>query len=131
VVEEASLPNISVGIPVELECGILDRQLFLQVRGAEVIWQRYEPHPETERIPRPDPIQIGVTSSERVTVTNLQVFRDIYYLERVGRASEETTLGADAYFVIGDNVPLSVDSRYWPKVGLSQKQLLGKVLKRK
>jgi hypothetical protein len=38
-------------------------------------------------------------------------------------------LGAAEYFVLGDNVPLSEDSRHWTEPGLPRKLLLGKVLR--
>ena len=131
LVTEADLPNIAAGVPVELECGILDQQVFLTVNDQLVIWQRYEPSLAVDRTPRSDPLQIGVLSPGSVTVTNLKVFRDIYYLARAGSADTETKLAADEYFLIGDNVPLSRDSRHWPVPGVGRKRLLGKVFARK
>lgn len=128
---EVALPNIPAGVPVELEYGILDRQVFLTVNDRILIWREYEPDLQLDPIPSSQQLSIGALSPGPVTVTNLQVFRDIYYLERVRGGGEETTLGADEYYLIGDNVPLSQDSRHWSSPGVSRNVLLGKVLKRR
>jgi hypothetical protein len=68
-----------------------------------------------------------------VEVARLRVWRDIYYtdpgsghfrwgLDRPHRLAE------DAFFVLGDNSPLSLDSRALPAAGILGKLIVGKPL---
>jgi signal peptidase I len=44
----------------------------------------------------------------------LQVYRDVYYTPpKRPVASLARQLGPDEYFILGDNSPISVDSRSW------------------
>ena len=78
-----------------------------------------------------DPISrmaIGATGTE-VTVDRLRVFRDLHYLtpDYVDHHRNQWLLGPDELFVVGDNVPLSQDSRHWPRPGMPIEQLWGRV----
>lgn len=55
--------------------------------------------------------QVKLTSGSAATgrLANLRVYRDIHYFERVDSGVHR--LGPDQYFVVGDNVPVSRDSR--------------------
>ena len=61
------------------------------------------------------PLAIGAVGID-VTTANLQVYRDVYYTDVLSTAGGETaglvTLGDDEYFVLGDNSPVSLDSRH-------------------
>ena len=57
---------------------------------------------------------------ERSTVSDLKLFRDVYYTSSLGSmprhphgVDEPYQLGDDEYFVLGDNSPVSNDSRFW------------------
>lgn len=63
----------------------------------------------------PVQIKIGARGGD-VQLSKLQIFRDIYYYldsrhSSVGNSNDLIELGADEYFVLGDNAPISVDSR--------------------
>ena len=58
-------------------------------------------------------ISLGATNGN-VRISSLQIFRDIhYYCETTNQTDEAVKfeLGADEYFVLGDNAPISIDSR--------------------
>lgn len=59
-----------------------------------------------------------------VTISSLTLLRDIYYIEP--RQPGPITLGQDEHYVLGDNSPLSADSRTgWPEPGLSTSYIVG------
>jgi len=64
------------------------------------------------------PLAIG-SKSLGVQVQDLRVYRDVYYTHPVGLGGrwgldEPVRLGANECFVLGDNSPISEDSRTWP-----------------
>ena len=66
-----------------------------------------------------------------VEIRDLKVYRDVYYLgpeELDGQVSTSHRLGDNELFVLGDNSPISVDSRVWPEGGLNRKFLVGRIL---
>ena len=56
---------------------------------------------------------------------------DIYgreVMDEPGIAEEPVKLGKDEYFVLGDNPPASVDSRFWNEPFISREDILAKLL---
>lgn len=87
------------------------------------------PSPDAESQPR---LQIGAYGGP-LDITHIQVWRDIYHLGPTGLASDwqaKTALAQDEYFVLGDNAPVSVDSRQWPPGSVPRASILGKVIGR-
>jgi signal peptidase I len=64
----------------------------------------------------------------------MRVFRDVYYTRPIGGRTfwgveSPFQLGVDEFFVLGDNSPISEDSRTWPQgPALSGGLLIGKPL---
>jgi signal peptidase I len=127
LIEEVSLPNFC-GAPAVIEFGAIDWQVLLSINGTEVLRRDYEPS-DSPLQPTSRPLGIGASSS-LAGVSKLKVFRDIYYMNRLHENSDWVSqpLNQDEYLVLGDNVPLSRDSRHWATAGLHRKLLLGKVL---
>ena len=129
VIAKASLPNLNRGQAV-IEFGTVDWQILLSINGVELLRHQYDPA-DSPRQPTTRPLGIGA-STGTVHLSRLKVFRDIYYLNQLEDAREWTPspLGQDEFLVLGDNVPLSRDSRDWAAAGLPRKLLLGKVLEK-
>jgi hypothetical protein len=115
--------------PVDLEFGLCDGQVFLVANGQPIISHSY-----SRRQPSPSvlhPLAIGA-SQHRVAVQRLRVWRDIYYLDPRGLPGRWTSLeklDADAVALLGDNQPVSVDSRHREPPGIPRSALLGLVYK--
>ncbi len=57
-------------------------------------------------------------------VRGLKIFRDVFYTDR-GEGNFQ--LKEDEFLVLGDNSPVSVDSRTWAKSEIARDQIIGKV----
>jgi len=69
-----------------------------------------------------------------VVLGDVKVYRDVYYTHPIGSEArwglaEPVRLADHEYFVLGDNSPVSDDSRTWPERGaVDAKLLVGKPL---
>jgi signal peptidase I len=126
----AQLPAAFQKSGSRVEFSLWDHQVILAVNGAPV-WPAWSyPEPE-QRGPTPwQPAQFGVARLD-VEVSHVQVYRDVYYTAGDGRRAitEPLTLRSSEYFVLGDNSPVSRDSRSWDHdTLLSADMFLGKPL---
>ena len=79
--------------------------------------------------PTAEPLAIGAGGA-RVEIRGLQLLRDVYYTPGPAGAPAQYRLGPDEYFLLGDNSPHAVDSRFWsPRQVLSARLLLGRALR--
>jgi DNA-directed RNA polymerase subunit RPC12/RpoP len=74
------------------------------------------------------PLAIGVSGNGVSDLRDLEVWRDIYYLDphNSGGQWQPGPLGPGEYALLGDNPPLSIDSRQWER-GIPRRSILGKV----
>ena len=67
----------------------------------------------------------------KVYIDGEELTGDVYgitdYIENPGIAAEPLTLGEDEYFCLGDNRPVSYDSRYEPVGPVHRSEIIGKV----
>ena len=116
--------------PVRVEFGLCDQQVLLAIQGRTVFRHAYQ----TLKKPRPSvlhPIEVGAQKLE-VEISDLQVWRDIYYLEPLGTGRPwraEQALGPSEYALLGDNPPVSDDSRIWREPAVGRSRLIGLVVR--
>ncbi len=102
-----------------LEASAFDRRVTVAIDG-ESLFEPYDYEHPRRGIGRGEaPLGLGVDGGA-LTIHNLKVFRDIYYtatlagMPRAGRSIHSSVeLGPDEFFVLGDNSPVSNDSRFW------------------
>ena len=122
---------------LKLEMSTIDRQVLVAIDGNQVLASALtdaEPSRDGDDVSskrihdvRSCPIHIGAWKMS-VRVQALQVFRDVYYThDRVLRAVEEPfSLGPDEFFFLGDNSPISLDSRRWSDPRVTSSMIVGK-----
>jgi hypothetical protein len=114
-----------------VELALCDHQVLLAVAGETVFGRSYTTSAgQLAAVTRP--IGIGA-SGLSAQVSELIVWRDLYYLDplNTGRPwSLDRRLASDEFFALGDNAPISRDSRFWPAGSVTRKTLLGSVLAR-
>jgi signal peptidase I len=112
-----------------VEFSLMDQQALLAV-GGKLAFRWSYPAP-AERQPAPlRPVRFGARGLS-AEVSRLKLFRDVYYTDDSGRRAVDgpVQLGDDEYFVLGDNSPVSKDSRGWlESMSLRDDMFLGKPL---
>jgi signal peptidase I len=78
------------------------------------------PAPWVERVAR------IAAKGAAVSVRNIRLYRDVYYTPKNEAGGKQFQLAADEYFALGDNSPVSVDSRCWESPGVPERSLIGK-----
>ncbi len=97
--------------PWSIEFAVCDQRVLTAINGRTLLEHSYEP----SDIPRrtiSTPLALG-TTGPKLEVESLQVYRDVYYLGPNGQRhwAVPQPLGPDQWFALGDNVPVSIDSR--------------------
>ncbi len=127
---EGSIPADLDGVRVELS--LFDRQLLVAFDGRVAVQLPYE---RGDAVPQatPRPLAIG-SQGLGIDIREVRVYRDVYYTEPLGLRGRQggdnlVRLGEDEYYVLGDNSPISEDSRTWANgAALSANLLVGKPL---
>jgi signal peptidase I len=126
----------------KLEVAFFDRRVLVAIDGRQAAAPLdLPPAGATARQPREEvrgePLSrwAGVTRPVRVqcrgghvVVREFTLWRDIHYREGSGKhgVKGECPLGANEYFLLGDNTASSFDSREWDTPGVPERDFLGK-----
>lgn len=112
----------------QVDFGLCDQQVFLMIDGRTIFRHPYNGTSGPDFRQR-HPLAIG-TRGLRLEITELCVWRDVYYLDPQGlhRPWELTTpLDKGEYALLGDNQPVSIDSRHWQPASIPRSAILGHV----
>lgn len=120
------------GLPAtwNLFVSLVDQQFLVAIDGRCVV---AIPSPVVHDPPQPTsrPFAIGAMQLD-LEVRDMVISRDAYYLPtpdalKTDRTDRPTVLEPNEYFVLGDNSPISVDSRSWGTIkGVPSEMLFGK-----
>lgn len=122
------LPHRRYDEPIDIEFALCDQRVLFGMDGREVLKQPYvRTNPEAKQ--QEPQIQIGGAGA-RIRISQAKVWRDIYYLPpaepKDGR--DDGVVPPHAYYVLGDNPPVSMDSREWPHAEVKLANIRGKVV---
>jgi hypothetical protein len=112
----------------QTEFGLCDQQILLIVDGKTIICNPYDRRTAVES-EAPHPVAIGSIGAG-LQINDLKVWRDVYYLGPSGLGRDwraGRTLGPDEFMLLGDNQPVSIDSRQWEPGAVLRKANLGLV----
>ncbi|MEZ6144847.1 MAG: signal peptidase I [Planctomycetaceae bacterium] len=122
----AALPSSMVNGEGLIEMSTFDRQILVAVDGQELFPPLQYAAKAVPRSQPLEPVLIGAEGVELV-VNQLQLYRDVYYTPKdAGNHEHPITVGAEELMVLGDNSPVSVDSRSWESPTIPQNLLIGK-----
>jgi signal peptidase I len=113
---------------VNLEFGLCDQQVLLAIDGKTIVRLAYERAAGSSQEAL-HPLAIGAVGLA-VEISHLKVWRDVYYLDPAGLArpwEAAETLPAGNVALLGDNPPVSIDSRHWKQAGVPVQNAFGRV----
>jgi signal peptidase I len=126
--ETAKRVSLQAGERRKLEFAFVDRRVTFAIDGD--VWLTAD-LPEAKKrmgVERPFQVQADGVSA---TLESFKLHRDIHYGQQGINAvrGKSVRLGANQYFMLGDNSPNSEDSRFWPDDGcVNAECLVGSVL---
>lgn len=116
-----------------LEAALADRRLMVAIDGRLLFTPIDFDDPIGSGPRSPSPIGVGVDEGA-ARLRNIKIFRDVYYTNSIATGPTRPhavdrpfELSEGEYFVLGDNSPVSNDSRFWPESPVVRREwLVGK-----
>jgi len=125
IVRTGERKPLEAGGKYRIRMAFVDRRVSFSVNGKQP-FSSYDLDAAKTRVDVTSPVALGVQGIN-VVIRDLKISRDIYYRSSGRNAIEEAyMLGADEYFMLGDNSANSDDSRSWPIPGVPERNFLGK-----
>jgi len=118
---EESFSHISIADSLDISLSTFDDQVGVAINNRPILLQELASTKTSSSVA--DPLRIGGTSGG-FTISSLSIYRDTYYFAEEHSRKVSWKLGADEYFVVGDNVPASRDSRHWAPHGIKRRQII-------
>jgi len=109
-----------------LEMSLIDQQIVVAVNGVPALPPIPIATPPNTPVPR-HAVRFGARGLD-MRVDELKIYRDVFYTASRSRngVNRPYELGNEDYFVLGDNSPVSHDSRRWDEAPVHRSLLLGK-----
>ncbi len=125
--QPVTLRNTRGGVPravngpgALVEVSVMDRRLTVAVEGTLLFDPVDYDDPFGGSGGSSSPVGIGVVRGA-LTLKDVRIYRDVYYTSHLAFSPRRPfgvdapyPLGPDEFFVLGDNSPVSNDSRFWP-----------------
>ena len=124
-IRKGVLPPVKDGRPQTVEFSVMDRQVLVAING-ELLFEPllYATKAQGSR-PVDSPVRFAAAGGS-VKLTHLRLDRDVYYTPKNASEDRDFVLGATEFLVLGDNSPVSVDSRAWDDPAIARDSLIGK-----
>ena len=120
---------IKSSMDYEIFVSSFDRQISLDLNG-----EQFQIPISDSMFENGNPISINSPveikfNGKTLNVKSAEIRRDIFLLDQFGGKSNwKSQCGVAHYLVLGDNLPISKDSRHWAKPAVSADQIIGQVL---
>jgi signal peptidase I len=122
----APLPDGAFADTTLVEVSLFDRQVLVALDGELPFAALPYPAPDEPRRLASTPVRIGAGDLD-LHLSHLRLYRDVHYTARQAPGRDEVTqLGPDEFYMLGDNSPVSLDSRGWDAPAIPRKLLIGK-----
>lgn len=137
ILREELLPHRNHDVPIDIQFALCDQRVLFGMDGRQVLAQSYQRtnlRTRSDKLDAEQPrtqLQIGGAGA-RIRISQAKVYRDLYYLPPFrshGDWHAEQRIPANCYLVLGDNPPVSIDSRQWPNAEVPRANIRGRVVK--
>ncbi|MEW4490112.1 signal peptidase I [Thalassoglobus sp. JC818] len=122
----ASIDPEEFASPMQIDFSLFDQQVIVAVNkqpfGNPVLFEASENRP-----PVTSPVRIGARGID-VEIASLNLYRDVYYTPRKDQSDPKFEIPSRHFLVLGDNSPVSLDSRAWTHPTIPREALIGKPL---